>query len=135
MNRYMLDTDICSYLIRSDHPEVTKKFAESFPHVCISTITIAELKYGAIKRGSLSLAQKVQTFCNLVQSIAWDNNAAITYAQLRNELETQGNIINHLDMLIAASAIAEDDTLITNNTAHFSRIHGLKLENWVKKQP
>ena len=71
----------------------------------------------------------------MVQCIAWNTDAAITYAQLRNELEAQGNTISHMDMLIAASAIAEDDTLITNNTAHFSRIHGLKLENWVKNQP
>ena len=135
MNRYMLDTDISSYIIREDHPEVTKEFDKRVPHVCISAITVAELQYGAMKRNNLTLIRKVQGFCNLVQCIAWNTDAAITYAQLRNELEAQGNTISHMDMLIAASAIAEDNTLITNNTAHFSRIHGLKLENWVKKQP
>ena len=134
MNRYMLDTDVCSYLIRGDHPEVTVKFVEFFPNVCISAITVAELQYGAIKRGSLSLSQKVQTFCYLVQNIVWNTDAAVAYAKLRHDLVTQGNIISPMDMLIAASAIAEDDTLITNNTTHYSRIHGLKLGNWVKTQ-
>ncbi len=135
MKRYMLDTDISSYLIRGDHPEVTEKFTDSFPHVCISTITAAELRYGAMKRNNRTLTQKVQAFCNLVQCIDWNTDAAMAYAQLRQELEEQGNIIGSMDMLIAASAIAEDAILVTNNTAHFSRISGLKIENWLKKHP
>ena len=135
MKRYMLDTDISSYLIRGDHSDVTEKFTDSFPHVCISTITAAELRYGAMKRNNRTLTQKVQAFCNLVQCIDWNTDAAMAYAQLRQELEEQGNIIGSMDMLIAASAIAEDAILVTNNTAHFSRISGLKYENWLKKQP
>ncbi|MBO7619925.1 MAG: type II toxin-antitoxin system VapC family toxin [Victivallales bacterium] len=135
MKHYMLDTDISSYLIRGDHPEVTEKFTDSFPHVCISTITAAELQYGAMKRNNLTLTRKVQAFCNLVQCIDWNTDAAMAYAKLRQHLEAQGNIIGSMDMLIAASAIAEDAILVTNNTAHFSRITGLKFENWLKKQP
>ena len=130
MKRYMLDTDISSYLIRGDHPEVTKRFTDSFPHVCISVITAAELQYGALKRNNLALTRKVQAFCNLVQCIDWNTDAAMAYVKLRQELETQGNIIGSMDMLIAASAIAEDAILVTNNTGHFSRISGLKIENW-----
>ena len=129
----MLDTDISSYLIRGNRPEVTDEFVRCFPHVCISTITVAELQYGAMKRNNLSLISKVQNFCNLIQCIAWNTDTAITYAQLRNELEMQGNIIGSMDMMIAASAITEDAILVTNNTAHFSRIHNLKLANWVEK--
>ena len=132
MNRYMLDTDISSYVIREDHPEVTDEFDKCFPDVCISAITVAELQYGAMKRNSLILTRKIQAFCNLVQCIAWNTSAAIVYAHLRNELEMKGNIIGSMDMMIAASAIAEDAILITNNMAHFSRIQNLKLENWVK---
>ncbi|MBR5077729.1 MAG: type II toxin-antitoxin system VapC family toxin [Victivallales bacterium] len=135
MKRYMLDTDISSYLIRGDHPEVTKRFTDSFPHVCISVITAAELQYGALKRNNLALTRKVQAFCNLVQCIDWNTDAAMAYAKLRQELETQGNIIGSMDMLIAASAIAEDAILVTNNTAHFSRISGLKIENWDSQIP
>ena len=130
MKRYMLDTDISSYLIRGDHPEVTARFTDSFPHVCISVITAAELQYGALKRNNLALTRKVQAFCNLVQCIDWNTDAAMAYAKLRQELEKQGNIIGSMDMLIAASAIAENAILVTNNTAHFSRISGLKIENW-----
>ena len=135
MKRYMLDTDISSYLIRGDHLEVTGKFTDSFPHVCISTITAAELQYGAMKRNNLTLTRKVQAFSNLVQCIDWNTDAAMAYAKLRQELEVQGNIIGSMDMLIAASAIAEDAILVTNNAALFSRISGLKFENWLKKQP
>ena len=135
MNRYMLDTDISSYIIREDHPEVTVEFDKCIPYVCISAITVADLEYGVRKRNSFILTRKVQAFCNLVQCIGWNAEAAIVYAQLRNELETQGNLIGSMDMMIAASAIAENDILVTNNTAHFSRIHNLKLANWVKTQP
>ena len=128
----MLDTDISSYVIRENHPEVTNEFDKCFPDVCISAITLAELQYGAMKRNNLILTRKIQAFCNLIQCIAWNTSAAKVYARLRNELETEGNIIGSMDMMIAASAIAEDAVLITNNMAHFSRIHDLKLENRVK---
>lgn len=129
----MLDTDISSCVIREDHPEVTDEFDKCFPHVCISAMTVAELQYGAMKRNNYILTRKIQAFCDLVQCIAWNTDAAMAYAQLRNELETQGNIIGSMDMMIAASAIAEDAILITNNMDHFSRIRNLKLRNWVKK--
>ena len=130
MKRYMLDTDISSYLIRGDHPDVIERFTASFPHVCISLITAAELQYGALKRNNLALTSKVQVFCNLVQCIDWNTDMAMAYAKLRQELEMQGNIIGSMDMLIAATAIVENAILATNDTAHFSHISGLKIENW-----
>ena len=66
MPRYMLDTDISSYLIRGDHPEVTDAFRQHFPDVCISAITAAELQYGAQKRKSQLLTRNVNAYCNLV---------------------------------------------------------------------
>jgi len=132
MSRYMLDTDIASYLIRGDHPEVTETFARNYRDVCISAITAAELQYGAQKRNNPQLTKKVQAFCSLVQCIDWNAEAATAYAKMRVEQETTGNPIGSMDMLIAASAIAEEVTLVTNNTAHFSKISGLPLENWVK---
>ena len=132
MGRYMLDTDMASYLIRGDHPEVTDTFSRSFRNVCISAITLAELRYGAAKRNSHLLTQKIQAFCDLVQCIDWTGNAAEVYAKLRTELEANGNPIGSMDMLIAASALSEGTVLVTNNNAHFSRIKGLKLENWCK---
>ena len=128
--RYMLDTDIASYLIRGGHPEVTTKFTELFEDCVMSSITAAELLYGAKKRNNRTLTQKVQALCSLMTIISWNEEAANVYAKLRVELETSGTPIGNMDMLIAASAIAEDVTLVTNNTEHFFRIPSLKTENW-----
>ena len=132
MIRYMLDTDTASYLIRGDQPEVTAAFREKFRQTEISALTAAELRYGAQKRNSRPLTQKVQAFCDLVPCVDWDGGAAECYARLRTELEADGSPIGAMDMLIAASALAENAILVTHNRTHFSRIRGLKIEDWVK---
>ena len=118
-------------LIRGDHPEVLEQLRKHLDEICISCITEAELLYGAMKRNNRRLTQKVNLFCDLIPSIDWTQSAAKVYAGLRNELEAQGTPIGSMDMMIAASALAEDATLVTNNVAHFSKVRGLKLENWV----
>ena len=130
MAQYILDTDISSYLIRGDHETVTKKFSELYDSCAISSITAAELQYGARKRNNKQLTQKVKAFCNLVEIIPWDEDAAKAYAKLRVELEISGTPIGNMDMLIAASALARKAVLVTNNTEHFSRVKDLKLDNW-----
>lgn len=130
MAQYILDTDISSYLIRGDHETVTKKFSELYDSCAISSITAAELQYEARKRNNKQLTQKVKAFCNLVEIIPWDEDAAKAYAKLRVELETSGTPIGNMDMLIAASALARKAVLVTNNTEHFSRVKDLKLGNW-----
>ena len=130
MAQYILDTDISSYLIRGDHETVTKKFSELYDSCAISIITAAELQYGARKRNNKQLTQKVKAFCDLVEIIPWDEDAAKAYAKLRVELETSGTPIGNIDMLIAASALARKAVLVTNNTEHFSRVKDLKLGNW-----
>ena len=131
MLRYMLDTDISSYLIRGDPPEVLEQLRKHLNEVCISCITEAELQYGAMKRGNRLLTQKVILFCDLIPCIDWTQATAKIYAGIRTDLEAQGTPIGSMDMLIAASALAENVTLITNNVAHFSKVRGLKIENWV----
>ena len=130
MAQYILDTDISSYLIRGDHETVTKKFSELYDSCAISSITAAELQYGAKKRNNKQLTQKVKAFCDLVEIIPWNEDAAKAYAKLRVELETSGTPIGNMDMLIAASALARKAVLVTNNTEHFSRVKDLKLGNW-----
>ena len=130
MPRYMLNTDISSYLIRGDHPEVTDAFRQHFPDVCISAITAAELQYGAQKRKSQLLTRNVNAYCNLVPICEWTREAAETSAEMRVELEKHGTPVGSMDMLIAASAIAEGTILVTNNIAHFSKIGKLRVENW-----
>ena len=128
--RFMLDTDIASYLIRGDHPGVTEKFTEFYENCVMSSITAAELQYGARKRNNRVLTKKVQALCNLLTIIPWNDEAANAYAKLRVELETAGTPIGNMDMLIAASAIAENAILVTNNVEHFSKVVSLKIENW-----
>ena len=130
MAQYILDTDISSYLIRGDHETVTKKFSDLYDSCAISSITAAELQYGAKKRNNKQLTQKVKAFCDLVEIIPWDEDAAKAYAKLRVELETSGTPIGNMDMLIAASVLARKAVLVTNNTEHFSRVKDLKLGNW-----
>ena len=127
---YMLDTDIASYLIRGDHPGVTEKFTELYEKCVISSITAAELQYGARKRNNRALTQKVQALCDLIPIISWNEDAAGNYAKLRVELETAGTPIGNMDMMIAASAIAEEAVLVSNNTGLFSKIASLNLEDW-----
>jgi len=87
MLRYMLDTDISSYLIRGDHPEVLEQFRTHLNEVCISCITEAELRFGALKRNNRRLTQKVNLFCDLIPCIDWTQSTAKVYAELRTELE------------------------------------------------
>lgn len=132
MISYMLDTDIASYLMRETMPELKAKFAENFHHVSISCITAAELQFGACKRNSPQLTAKVDAFCELVPVKDWTLETAIRYGKLRTELEAAGTPLASMDMLIAAAALAEGATLVTNNTAHFSKVPGLKLANWLE---
>lgn len=76
------------------------------------------------------LTQKVQALCDLIPIIPWSEDAADCYAKLRVELETAGTPVGNMDMMTAASAIAEEAVLITNNTGHFSKIASLKYEDW-----
>ena len=129
--RHMIDTDIASYLIRGDHPKVTAKFSRAYESCVMSSITAAELRYGAKKRNSRVLTQKVQALCDLVPIVPWDDRAAAAYAKLRVELETAGTPIGNMDMLIAAAALAEEAVLVTNNAGHFSKIKSLKIVDWL----
>lgn len=131
MSLYMLDTDIASYLIRGDYPQIIEQLRKHPNEVCISCITEAELQYGAMKRGNRRLSQKVLYFCDLIPCVDWTQQTAKVYASLRNELEAQGTPIGSMDMMIAASAIAENAILVTNNTAHFSKVKNLMIENWI----
>ena len=127
---FMLDTDISSYIIKGNNPNIMERFVQAYESCSISAITAAELQYGATKKGNASLIGKVRMFCNLLEIVPWTAEAAVNYAHIRNDLEKAGNLIGNMDMLIAASALAENKVLVTNNLNHFSRIQRLVLENW-----
>ena len=129
---YMLDTDICSYLINGRSSETLKNMVKKrHEQLCISAITCAELNYGAIRKKSDTLTKSVNLFQQLIGNIIpWTVEAALSYAEIRAFLESDGVPLGNMDLLIAASALAENTILISNNTKHFSRIPALKLQNW-----
>jgi tRNA(fMet)-specific endonuclease VapC len=129
---YMLDTDTCSYIIRGTSDILNKRVKEHRHNLCIFAITLAELLFGVAKKESRRLADSVGLFQQLVEVKPWTPEAAESYAIIRNHLEKSGQPIGNMDMLIAASALAENAALITNNLSHFSRIPDLSIENWLE---
>jgi tRNA(fMet)-specific endonuclease VapC len=130
--KYMLDTNICVFLIRRKAPVLLAKL-QSFPlgAVGISTMTVAELTFGVEK--SQSVAQNhlaLQQFLLPLVIAEFDHDAALAYGQIRADLERRGMAIGALDTLIGAHAVSLGSTLVTNNTKEFSRIPSLTIENW-----
>ena len=131
--KYMLDTNICIFVIKHKPEHVIRKFIEHEPEdLCISSITYAELMHGVEKsqaREKNRLA--IALFLSPISIVDFDNQAAEEYGRIRADLETKGNPIGPMDMLIAGHAISKGLTLVTNNTREFSRIEGLTVEDWV----
>jgi tRNA(fMet)-specific endonuclease VapC len=131
--KFLLDTDICIYIIKKKPVEVLQKIRE-YPvgDIGLSSITLAELKYGVQKsKQSSRNARALEKFLIPLSISEFDYKAANAYGKVRAELETQGTPIGPLDTLIAAHALSLNLTLITNNVREFSRVSGLKVTNWV----
>jgi len=132
--RYLLDTNICIYLIKKNPPEVLEHLGKLSPiDISISSITVAELYYGAensIYRERNRLA--LEEFFLPLEILPFDEKAALQYGIIRADLKKKGKIIGAMDMLIASHAIANNLILVTNNEREFRRISNLKLENWTE---
>jgi tRNA(fMet)-specific endonuclease VapC len=132
--RYMLDTDICIYLAKNQHPQVTARFERLKPEqLVMSAITYGELQYGANK--SYQRSRTLSQLAELIQYIPVESltsSAARAYGEIRATLERQGRMIGNNDLWIGAHAMALDVTLATNNEREFKRIAGLSVENWTK---
>lgn len=131
---FMLDTDICSYIIRERPLKVLERFsAVEMNQLCISVVTYAELIYGVEHSSSKKTNRSiVDDFVRHLDIIPWDKDAAEHYGNIRASLQTKGNVIGAMDMMIAAHARSKKFTLVTNNEKHFSRVSSLKVENWTK---
>jgi tRNA(fMet)-specific endonuclease VapC len=131
--KYLLDTNICVTLIRQKPKALIKQLTSHKPgDVAVSTITIAELVYGAQKSNQVEQNMAALDQFLLPLEIAdFDQNAVIVYGYIRKQLENKGTPIGSMDMLIAAHALSLDITLVTNNTREFKRIQNLKLEDWM----
>jgi tRNA(fMet)-specific endonuclease VapC len=131
--KFLLDTNICIYLIKRKPLKVLQKFnAYQVGDIGVSSITIAELEFGVQKSQFPSKNQTALTQFLLPLQIAdFDHAAAVIYGNIRATLAKQGTPIGSLDTLIAAHALSLKVTLITNNLKEFSRVPNLKLDNWV----
>jgi len=132
--KYLLDTNICIYLIKKKPMSVIHRFDDhQVGDIGISSITVAELSYGVQKsqRQKQNQAALLQFLSPLV-IVEFNTDAAFSYGQIRVELESRGTPIGSLDTLIAGHAVSMGMTLVTNNEREFSRVPGLIVENWVE---
>jgi tRNA(fMet)-specific endonuclease VapC len=129
---YLLDTNICIYIIKKKPPAVLKRLKSRLKkEIFVSSITVAELEYGVSKsafpeRNKLALIGFLSAFSIL----DFNDRDAVEYGEIRTELERKGMIIGPMDLLIAAQARAGKLVLVTNNVREFERVEGLGLENW-----
>jgi tRNA(fMet)-specific endonuclease VapC len=132
MLRYMLDTNICIYVIKNRPEGLRERFNSLADQLCISAVTLAEMIYGAEKSAHpVENLAVVEQFTARLERLPFAERAAAHYGQLRAELERHGTPIGGYDMMIGGHARSEGLILVANNRREFQRIKGLRIENWV----
>lgn len=131
--RYLLDTNIVSDLVRNPQGKVAKHVrAVGEKHVCTSIIVAAELRYGADKKGSRRLSSQLHAVLEVLEILPFETPADTSYGLLRTQLEHAGTPIGANDLLIAAQALMLGCVIVTDNEREFSRVEGLRLQNWLR---
>jgi len=128
--RFMLDTDTVSFALRGQGRVAARLLNESPSDLCMSSLTLAELRFGAEAKGSRKLHRLIDAFAEGVATVPFDAQAAGRFGSVAATLSRDGKPIGVVDTLIAAQALDLGLTLVSNNTQHFKRVPGLKLENW-----
>jgi tRNA(fMet)-specific endonuclease VapC len=130
---YMLDTNICIYVLKSHSAELRHRFRVS-KDLCISVVTYAELCFG-IENGDASLKgqrwEQLDAFTRLLLILPLDEDTARHYGRIRAQLKRKGRSIGNNDLFIGAHAMSSGAILVTNNIREFRRVPGLPVENWV----
>ncbi|EKT7566527.1 type II toxin-antitoxin system VapC family toxin [Salmonella enterica] len=134
---YMLDTCICSFIMREQPEAVLKRLEQTVlrrHRIVVSAITYAEMRFGCTgKKASPRHAQLVDAFCSRLDAVlAWDRAAVDATTEIRTVLAAAGTPIGSNDAAIAGHAIASGAILVTNNVREFERVPGLQYEDWVK---
>jgi tRNA(fMet)-specific endonuclease VapC len=131
--RYMLDTNICSYVLRSRPASVKERFDEAGPGaLAVSTVVLAELLFGAARhREAAAIRREIRDLVSRLEVLPWDEVAAEHYGDVRAALEQCGRPLGAMDMMIAAHARSRGATLVSNDLNHFDRVEGLLVANWV----
>ena len=130
MPEFMLDTDTVSLALRGRGAAAARILEHRPSQLCISAITLAELRYGADAKASRALHRLIDAFMAPLAVVPFDQDAAARFGAVAAALAKRGEPIRAFDTLIAGQALACGLTLVTNNTRHFQRVAGLKLANW-----
>ena len=130
MLRFMLDTDSVSYALRGEGHVAIRILDHRPSELCISSITVAELRFGASRRKSAKLHRLIEAFSGGISVEPFDEECATRFGRLAADLAGRGEPIGSFDTLIAAHALTLDVTLVTNNLRHFGRIAGLRVVSW-----
>lgn len=133
--QYMLDTNICIAIIKRHTKEIHKRLSKiSAGQVGISSIVLAELWYGvSLSKKQAQNERALKDFLKYAVVLDWPENAASHYGRIRAMLKEKGLMIGANDLLIAAHAVALDSVLVTDNLREFTRIPGLRVENWITR--
>lgn len=130
--KYLLDTDTCVFWLKGNEHIEQKVLTVGIDNVALSFINVSELYYGAYKsqrvEANLAMVRRLTTQLHVVES---DETISEMFGELKAILESAGTIIDDADLYIAACAVVHGLTLVTNNTKHFKRIKGIKLQNWI----
>lgn len=133
MNRYLLDTNAISALVRDPLGAVEQRLALAEPGlICTSIVVVAELRFGVAKKGSIRLGAQLERVLDNLSVMPWDSPADHVYAEIRCDLEKRGLLIGGNDLLIAAHALSLNCILVTDNEGEFSRVSDLRVENWLR---
>jgi tRNA(fMet)-specific endonuclease VapC len=131
--RYLLDTNIVSDLVRNPQGKVaTHVRTVGEKNVCTSIVVAAELRYGGAKKGSPRLSSQSDAVLGVLEVLPLEAPAGTTYGLLRTRLERAGTPIGANDLLIAAQALTLGYVIVTDNEREFSRVKGLRLQNWLR---
>ena len=130
--KYLLDTDICIYWLKGRKAVRDQINQVGQPEIAICSITVSELYFGAYNSNKIEQNLiTAETFIQSLPVISLSNNTLKKFGQLKAQLRQAGTPVADFDLLIASVAIIEDLILVTNNTRHYQRIVGLKLDNWI----
>ena len=130
--KFLLDTNIVSDLVRNPQGAVATRIAkEGESSICTSVVVAAEIRYGARKKASRRLTRQVELILSAMEVAPLEEPADHYYGKIRTGLEQKGKSIGPNDLLIAAHALSLDLTVVTANKREFSRVPGLKVENWL----
>jgi len=130
--RYLLDTSILSDLIRAPQGTVARRISSAGEQtICTSIVVAAELRFGAEKSASRPLADRIDLILSALDVLPLESPADRHYGRIRQHLARQGTPIGPNDLLIAAHALTLDLTVVTANAREFSRVPGLRVENWL----